>query len=696
MSLVPHKITALAESDAQGTDGKNIVAGAVVSLYDNVGAAVTLFDDAAGSNGSTTKQTDAEGQVVVYVNPGEYSEEVNGGTRRRVVVSDNGLRSQLAAVDSDVLVGGVEARHLAERVVSPEQFGAVGNGVTLDTTAWLDMLLQLKTAGGGTVKCKAGATYLLADETTPANSTIFDIDDVKGLTFDFNGATIKTTNASSQGTINLFKSVDGKNIEFKNAIVDTPRLSGLDGNPRGIQFFLGFDKCRNIIARNITGFGGVSSFFAFERSDTSTYLSFEEQARNIILENIDFESVGYLGNFRFNGSGVFGRNLKVGYAHRVWFPYGVEDHDVEFQVNDFSATGARIWAVEEQLIRNIRLKIKIRDYPTSRPAAVASQIAMAGSGNPKLENITLEYDVEGGGNLGRCFQWVLESAPTTMFEMDGLTLTGTVRGVPFPIGATENGGASFADHVKVNNIRVKDLNIEDQTSGALLFLTNSDTDAFIERVSIKGVNSSISVADTSNTYEGVVRFDGCEAGRMVGPDTGRTDYNQCRINDANGQKFNISTYENTFINGLGVINKKALKYVVPESAGGNSVQENAIAHRLVNEGGLSSTLTFTLLKGTYIYPEYLPAAVHSSSIYSFSIGLNSSTDKGGFAGTVLLQSDGTGITSAQLGSVEVVQLSGTGLAPEQLSVTISGGSPVFQLSAGSSIYQIGEIVIREI
>lgn len=93
MALVPHKITALAESDADGTDGKNIVSGAVVSLFDTTGAAVTLFDDEAGNNGSTAKQTDSSGQVVVWVTPGEYSESVNGGIQRAVTIGGRTVTS---------------------------------------------------------------------------------------------------------------------------------------------------------------------------------------------------------------------------------------------------------------------------------------------------------------------------------------------------------------------------------------------------------------------------------------------------------------------------------------------------------------------------------------------------------------------------------------------------------------------------
>ena len=90
MSLVPHKIVALNENNE---GAKNTIAGAVVSLFDSSGAAVTLFDDEAGSNGSTTKQTDSQGAVVVWVTAGEYDEEVNGSVRRRVSVGGNSVVS---------------------------------------------------------------------------------------------------------------------------------------------------------------------------------------------------------------------------------------------------------------------------------------------------------------------------------------------------------------------------------------------------------------------------------------------------------------------------------------------------------------------------------------------------------------------------------------------------------------------------
>lgn len=90
--LVPHLITALADEDANGTSGKNIVASAVCTMHDaeTGGNAIILYDDENGSNGATSKLTDANGQVVVYATPGEYWKSVNGGTRRKVVVGNVG------------------------------------------------------------------------------------------------------------------------------------------------------------------------------------------------------------------------------------------------------------------------------------------------------------------------------------------------------------------------------------------------------------------------------------------------------------------------------------------------------------------------------------------------------------------------------------------------------------------------------
>lgn len=96
MALVPHKITALEQSNDPNVNTLNTVTGAVVSLFDSQGQAVLLYDDELGANPSTTKTTDSSGQVVVWVTAGEYDEAVNGSTLRRVSIGGVSVSSYAA------------------------------------------------------------------------------------------------------------------------------------------------------------------------------------------------------------------------------------------------------------------------------------------------------------------------------------------------------------------------------------------------------------------------------------------------------------------------------------------------------------------------------------------------------------------------------------------------------------------------
>lgn len=162
MALVPHKITALAESDAQGTNGSNIVAGAVVSLYDTNGTAVTLFDDAGGSNGSTTKQTDTTGQVVVWVTAGEYDEEVNGSVKRRVSIGSKELTTEQ-------LIDSVR-NYQAGDVITTTGFTSGGDG--------------------GSAQWKASSTTGLTPSQTPADRGAAELVDGNGRLWELVGDVI--------------------------------------------------------------------------------------------------------------------------------------------------------------------------------------------------------------------------------------------------------------------------------------------------------------------------------------------------------------------------------------------------------------------------------------------------------------------------------------------------------------------------
>lgn len=106
MNLVPYTLTALSRQDIPDTpQNRNIVVGAVVTCTDSAGATVTMFDDADGTNGSTAKQTGVNGQVTVFVEPGEYTFTVNGRPNK-VVVGNPKQVSSVASIDDLRLQAG--------------------------------------------------------------------------------------------------------------------------------------------------------------------------------------------------------------------------------------------------------------------------------------------------------------------------------------------------------------------------------------------------------------------------------------------------------------------------------------------------------------------------------------------------------------------------------------------------------------
>lgn len=110
MSLTAYTITAIERDQADATlSGKQVVVGAVCSMYiQPADTVVTMYDDESSGNGSTAKTTDANGQVTVYVEPGEYRVETNGISRFvQVGHADKGTTSALIASTRVYQVGDI-------------------------------------------------------------------------------------------------------------------------------------------------------------------------------------------------------------------------------------------------------------------------------------------------------------------------------------------------------------------------------------------------------------------------------------------------------------------------------------------------------------------------------------------------------------------------------------------------------------
>jgi lysophospholipase L1-like esterase len=143
MSLVPYTITALERDVADAdTSGKNIIVGATCSMFiQPANTAALLYDDAAGSNGSTAKVTNASGQVVVFVENGTYIVNVNGVAGVRVDVDQ--LRADLADASADVKSSGL--RQVNVKLDDNINMSDYLTGVGTETTAYNTAMLEAST-----------------------------------------------------------------------------------------------------------------------------------------------------------------------------------------------------------------------------------------------------------------------------------------------------------------------------------------------------------------------------------------------------------------------------------------------------------------------------------------------------------------------------------------------------------------------
>ena len=210
MSLVPQNITSLAEDDTIGA-GKNIVAGASVSITKSGGGMASIYSDAAGTTPiSLPTVTDSSGELLFYIESGSYIYTIAGsaypvfvGDKNQVVTVETfSALATTAATTAGMVVyvkqhtsGGLGGGHFQDmsgtvtndggtlinntvtagrhwkRINYPElfveDFGAIGNGATDDSAAFLAMAA----ATGGSIRFRVKA-YLINQLTLPDYTTV--------------------------------------------------------------------------------------------------------------------------------------------------------------------------------------------------------------------------------------------------------------------------------------------------------------------------------------------------------------------------------------------------------------------------------------------------------------------------------------------------------------------------------------------
>jgi len=128
MSLIPQNITSLAEDDTIGA-GKNIVAGATVSITKSGGGMASIYSDAAGTTPiSLPTVTDSSGQLLFYIESGSYIYTI-AGSPYPVFVSE---KNQVVTVETWAAISTVTP-NAAGQVFTLKQHtsGGIGGGTLM-------------------------------------------------------------------------------------------------------------------------------------------------------------------------------------------------------------------------------------------------------------------------------------------------------------------------------------------------------------------------------------------------------------------------------------------------------------------------------------------------------------------------------------------------------------------------------------
>lgn len=255
-SIIARVSPRLGSSVAAGNGITVTFGGNVYTVAVNAGAGIFQLADAdltALANNSTNG-------LWAHTAPGAGAARTITGTANEIIVTNgDGVSGNptLSLADDVTATNAI--------VVTPELFGAVGNGVTDDTQAWRDLATYISGLGGGvTVEGTPGATYLIYPESggTPGNEAIVNLTDCVGVTFNFNGSSWVTDNDfTAQGSqIYGFLFTTCTGIDVHNFKLDHSAISGTLASDKGLIGIYLNGSTRATISDfwQIGGMGGIS------------------------------------------------------------------------------------------------------------------------------------------------------------------------------------------------------------------------------------------------------------------------------------------------------------------------------------------------------------------------------------------------------------------------------------------------------